>query len=74
MSRSYRTCLTCRRRLRLIGTSSETFSQPPQPVERYYRCPNCNDEWTYNVERNAYGREGVCLSKGGRPGNDITIR
>jgi phage terminase large subunit GpA-like protein len=58
MRRFYRACPTCRRRMRLIGTSSETFSQPPQPVERYYQCPNCEAEWTFNVERN-FQSEGV---------------
>jgi hypothetical protein len=36
--------------MRLIGTSSETFSQPPQPVERSYRCPRCEAEWTFNAD------------------------
>jgi hypothetical protein len=26
------------------------------PVERYYQCPSCTNEWTYNVERNLYAR------------------
>jgi hypothetical protein len=52
MRRFYRSCPTCRRRMRLIGTSPETFSLPPIPVERYYRCPNCEAEWTIDVERN----------------------
>ncbi len=38
--------------MRLIGTSSEMFSLPPIPIERYYRCPFCEAEWTYNIERN----------------------
>jgi hypothetical protein len=52
MARFYMTCQTCRRRMRLIGTSTQTFNLPPQPVERYYHCPNCEAEWTYNLERN----------------------
>jgi hypothetical protein len=48
-ARFYRLCPTCRRRMRLTGTSSETFSQPPILVERYDRCPNCEAEWTYNL-------------------------
>jgi hypothetical protein len=52
MARFYMTCPTCRRRMRLVGISTETFSQPAMPVERYYRCSNCEDEWTYNVEQN----------------------
>jgi hypothetical protein len=52
MSRFYRHCPTCRRRMRLIGTSSETFGQPPTPSERYYRCPQCGAEWTIDIERN----------------------
>ncbi len=52
MRRFYRACPRCRRRMRLIGTSSETYSEPPTPIERYYRCPTCETEWTYNVERN----------------------
>ena len=51
MARFYMVCPGCRRRMRLIRTSLETFGQPPIPVERYYYCPNCGAEWTYNVER-----------------------
>ena len=49
MPRSYHFCPMCRRRMRLIGISPETFSQPPLPVERYYQCPNCEAEYTYNL-------------------------
>ena len=52
MARFYVVCPSCHRRMRLIGTSLETCGQPPIPVERYYRYPNCGSEWTYNVERN----------------------
>ena len=52
MPRSYHFCPMCRRRMRLIGISPETFSQPPLPVERYYQCPNCEAEYTYNIEWN----------------------
>jgi len=52
MARFSMTCPTCRRRMRLIGTSSEMFRLPPIPIERYYRCPFCEAEWTYNIERN----------------------
>ncbi len=48
MKRVYRACPTCRRRMRLIGTSAETFCEPPIPVERYYQCPHCHAEWAYN--------------------------
>jgi transposase-like protein len=51
MAQFYVVCPGCRRRMRLIGTSLETFGHPPPPVERYYRCPDCGAEWMYNVER-----------------------
>jgi hypothetical protein len=41
MPRFYYHCSTCRRRMRLIGKSSETFGRPPTPSERYYRCQQC---------------------------------
>jgi hypothetical protein len=52
MPRIYKLCSACRRRMRLIGKSSETFGQPPMPTERYYRCPQCGAEWTVDIERN----------------------
>jgi DNA-directed RNA polymerase subunit RPC12/RpoP len=52
MPRFYMRCSTCGRRMRLIGTSSETFGRPPTPRERYYRCPQCAAVWTIDIERN----------------------
>jgi DNA-directed RNA polymerase subunit M/transcription elongation factor TFIIS len=53
MRHFYVSCPTCHhRRMHLIGQSSVRFGSPPTPAERYYQCPNCGHQWTYNVERN----------------------
>ena len=38
--------------MRLVGRSTETLSQSRIPIERYYHCTTCENEWTYNVEKN----------------------
>ena len=59
MSRLYVACHACKHsRMRLIGKSSETFGDPPGETERYYHCPNCGDEWTFDLEHNVL-RPGV---------------
>jgi hypothetical protein len=54
MRRFYRSCPTCHRRMRRIGTSSQVFGEPPTPFELYYCCPRCEAEWTFNARRNLY--------------------
>ncbi len=53
MRRFYISCPDCHHhRMHLLGQSEEKFGSPPTPTDRYYRCPQCGNEWTYNVERN----------------------
>jgi hypothetical protein len=52
MSRFYKHCSLCHRRLRLIAKSTETFGQPPTACVRYYHCPQCGGEYTFDIERN----------------------
>jgi transposase-like protein len=57
MPRFYLACNFCgQRRMHLIGKSSEKFGRPATPIHRYYRCPNCGSEWTFNVERSLQTR------------------
>ena len=53
MRRVFVACHTCSHRLCLIGKSPKTFGVPAAPMERYYRCPHCQAEWTYNVDQHA---------------------
>jgi transposase-like protein len=53
MTRFYKNCPTCRQtRMQLIGKSSECIGSPPFAVERYYQCPRCGGQWTYDVNHN----------------------
>ena len=58
MENSSATCPTCQHaQMVLLGKSHEVFGDPPTEAEHYYRCPNCNSEWTQDRERNALSQK-----------------